>query len=94
LNTNTLPKDVSREDALRFISNSASYGNLCLFVGSGFSKAVLNDESQDVALSWGELLEQASKKLSIDYESIPKEGVSYPEIASRVCQKYSQRKHQ
>jgi hypothetical protein len=80
----------TREDVLRFISKSASYGNLGLFIGTGFSKAVLNDNDSQIALSWGELLEQVSEKLEIDYESIPKEGVGYPGVATILCSIYAQ----
>lgn len=83
----------SRKEALEFISRSASFGNLGAFIGAGFSKAVLNDEFDKIALSWGELLEKASEKLGVDYESIPKDGVSYPEIASIICQEYCNEKN-
>jgi len=80
--------NVSRKDVLRFISESASYGNLGLFIGAGFTKAVLND-AEEVALSWGDLLEEASSKLKVDYTKIPKEGVNFPEVASRICETYA-----
>ncbi len=80
-----LPDSPTRNNVLTFISKSASYGNLGAFIGAGFSKAVLNDGVNDVALSWGELLEQSCKKLEIDYAQIPKEGISYPDIASAIC---------
>jgi hypothetical protein len=55
-----IPEVPTRTEVLTFISKSASYGNLGLFVGAGFSKAVLNDPMK-IALSWGELLEQSAK---------------------------------
>jgi hypothetical protein len=58
----------SRTDLLTFLSDSASYGNLGLLVGAGFSKAVLNDSPDDeIALSWGELLSRAATKIGVDY---------------------------
>ena len=60
------PEVPTRTEVLTFISKSASYGNLGLFVGDGFSKAVLNDPMK-IALSWGELLERSAKKLKVDY---------------------------
>jgi hypothetical protein len=78
----------SRKEVLKFISDSASYGNLGLFVGAGFTKAVLN-ESEEVALSWADLLDQASTELGVDYAAIKKEGLSYPDIASQICQSYA-----
>ena len=87
-----LPESPTRNGVLVFISKSASYGNLGAFIGAGFSKAVPNDGLNDVALSWGELLEQSCNKLQVDYASIPKEGVSYPDIASAICNKHSESK--
>lgn len=86
---NKLPEHPSRAEVLTFISRSASYGNLGAFIGAGFSKAVVNDGTNDIALSWGELLANVAKTLSVDYEEIRKEGVSFPEIASQICEVYS-----
>lgn len=87
---NKLPESLSRKEVLEFISQSASYGNLGAFIGAGFSKAVLNNGFGDIALSWGELLEEVANSLSVDYENIWKEGVGYPEIASKLCELYSE----
>ena len=85
-----LPEKPTREEVLTFISESASYGNLGAFIGAGFSKAVLNDGRHEVALSWGDLIEAASEKLKVDYTSISKLGVGYPEIASAICKVHSE----
>lgn len=85
----TVGDNPKRDDVLKFISSSASYGNLGLFIGAGFCKAVLNDGLEEIALSWGQLLKKASEQLNVDYNAIPKEGAGYPEIASRVCQIYA-----
>lgn len=85
-----LPKNPTRQQVLTFISDSASYGNLGAFIGAGFSKAVLNDESASIALSWGDLLENASKKIGVDYNAVSKIGVGYPEIASSICKSHSE----
>lgn len=85
-----LPKLPNRLEVLAFISYSVSYGNLGAFLGAGFSKAVLNDDHEDIALSWGELLKEASKKMGVNYEEICKEGIGFPEVASIICKKYSQ----
>ena len=87
----TLPSLPTRNDVLKFLSRSASYGNLGAFIGAGFSKAVLNDDlEEEIALSWGALLEKASKKLSVDYKEIGKEGIGYPDIASAICKVHSE----
>ena len=88
----SISDDLSREEILTFIAKAASFGNLGVFIGAGFSKAVLNDEFDDIALSWGSLLRLSAEKLGIDYDAIEKEGVSYPAIASFICQKISQDK--
>lgn len=86
---NKISDTPNRSEVLKFISQSASYGNLGAFVGAGFSKAVLNDEGENIALSWGELLEKVSEEFDVKYDEIWKEGVGYPDIASKICQKYS-----
>jgi len=88
------PSDLklTRENILELLGSSSTYGNLGAFIGSGFSKAVLNDDFEYVALSWGELLEYVSKKIEVDYDKINKEGVGYPEIASQICQEYADAK--
>lgn len=86
-----IPEDPTRQQVLTFISDSASYGNLGTFIGAGFSKAVLNDNIIEIALSWGELLEKASEKLDVDYNVIWKIGVGYPEIASSICKAHSEK---
>lgn len=80
-------KNPTREELLRDISRSASYGNLGLFIGAGFCKAVLNEDC-DIALSWMELLKQSAKELEVGYDDVQKIGASYPEIASRICGLY------
>jgi hypothetical protein len=84
-----LPEKPARAEVLTFLAKSANYGNLGLFIGAGFSKAVLNENSRDkIALSWGELLEKVAKRLHVDYRSVGRPGVSYPQIASMICAKH------
>ncbi len=73
-----LGDDFTRDEVLEFLASSAVYGNLGAFIGAGLSKAVLNDDFEEIALSWGELLEQVADELGIEYEDIAKEGKSYP----------------
>src|SRR5688572_10732688 len=84
-----LPDHPSRTDALTFISQAASYGNLGAFIGAGFTKAVLN-EKKEVALSWGPLLQRAAEELNVNYESIDKAGMGYPAIASAICKAHTE----
>lgn len=87
----TLPETPTRQQVFAFLSRSASYGNLGAFIGAGFSKSILNDGGDEIALSWGDLLDKASRKLNIDYGAISKEGLSYPDIASAICKEHSER---
>lgn len=86
---NKLTETPSRNDVLKFISDSASYGNLGSFIGAGFSKAVLNDGIDDIALSWGELLKSIANSIGVNYDEIWKEGVGFPSIASQICELHS-----
>lgn len=78
----------TKEEVLQFISGSIIYGNLGLFVGAGFSKAVLNTKQE---IAW-ELLEKASDKLGIDYGTIAKDGADYPSIATQIANLYAANK--
>lgn len=82
-----LPTDLTREQVIHYISTSSIYGNLCLFIGAGFSKELVGDE----ALSWGQLLERAAEQLETKFDFSDKKliGTGYPEIASLMCRKYS-----
>lgn len=79
----------SKKELLKKISEASDFGNLGMFVGAGFSKAVLNSRVKNIALSWGELLEAASDKLSVKYDKIDINGVGYPEVASKICELHS-----
>lgn len=91
--TTTLPNEPSRADVLDFVFAASQYGNLGLFVGAGFSKAVLNGGEEEIALSWGQLLAAAAKKMKIEYAPLERVGVSYPEIASDLCRLHCAENH-
>lgn len=89
---------ISKEEIFNRIAEaSVMNGNLGLFIGAGFSMAVFDDESKELInsqirskpLSWKELLKQICVKLEIDFNSISKEYMSCPEIASEICKKLS-----
>jgi hypothetical protein len=75
----------SRNDVLKFLFESSSYGNLGLFIGAGFSKAMFASDEENIALSWGDLLEAVSKKMEVKPSTFKREGRSYPEMASALC---------
>ena len=55
----------SKSELFDFLSYSSDFGNFGLFIGSGFSKAVLNSEFNYIALSWDELLKKGAEKFEI-----------------------------
>jgi len=87
--TVTLPKEPSRADVLDFVFAASKYGNLGLFIGAGFSKAVLNRSEDEIALSWRDLLEVVSKEMKVKYASLKRDGASFPELASGLCRAHS-----
>jgi hypothetical protein len=79
----TTPK--TWDEALNFLARASIYGNLGLFVGTGFSMAVMEKDYGPVPLSWGSLIEAAASALGTNFGSIHQAGRSYPEIATAVC---------
>lgn len=84
-----LSNSPSRDEVLAYLFEASDYGNLGLFVGAGFSKAVLNTPGNIIALSWGELLARCAYRLDVDLKGLLQEGASYPELASRLCTRHS-----
>ena len=78
----------TKDDLFRTICNASRLGNLGFFIGSGFSKAVLEGNTRYQAYSWGELLKRCCEKLNVD-ESIMKSYCSYPELATNICKEYA-----
>ncbi|MCY8930465.1 hypothetical protein ABE202_17755 [Bacillus subtilis] len=78
---------ISREVVFEKLFNAFNYGNLGMFIGAGFSKAVISDDFPP-ALGWLELIKEASKKFEIEFPN-DKEliGISLPELATFVCKK-------
>lgn len=77
---------ISREEALGLISKSSIYGNLGLFIGAGMSMAILNDDWNEVGLSWKQLIYKCAEEFEINLkEDIKTDGLSYPEIASEIA---------
>ena len=89
----TLSAAPSKSELFDFISYSSDFGNLGLFIGSGFSKSVLNNEFNYIALSWDALLTKGAEKFEIEYSKIKKEGISYPDIATKICEEIAETKN-
>jgi len=86
-------KTLKREEILATIAKSSIYGNLGLFVGAGMSKAILNDDFEYIALSWGELIEKCAKSFDIALVDLDIEGLSYPDISSSLAKAIAQKEN-
>lgn len=75
-------KTLNKDDVLEKICVASRIENLGLFIGSGFSKAVMSSSNKD-AMSWLELLKTICNDFKID-DNIFKEGYTYPLIASKI----------
>jgi hypothetical protein len=82
-----LQEQPEREEVLDYLAASSAYGNLCLFIGAGFSKELVGEE----ALSWGALLQVAAAEMGVefDFSHGALAGIGYPEVASLLCQQHS-----
>lgn len=83
---------ISKEVVFEKLFNAFNYGNLGMFIGAGFSKAVINDDFSP-ALGWFELIKEVSEKCEIEFPS-EKElvGVSLPEMATSICKKLAEKR--
>lgn len=59
-----------------------------MFVGSGFTKAILQNNFEYDAYNWAELLEHCCEEMNVNKEIMKSKG-SYREIASKICKQYS-----
>jgi len=83
-----LPEKIYRRAAMKFIAQSSIYGNLGLFVGAGFSKAIMNQpEIRPVALGWLDLIIKVAKQFEVNAKELIEAGQSLPQLATVVIQK-------
>jgi len=81
---------LTREYVFHSLFNAFNYGNLGLFIGAEFSKAVVKN-SPTSALSWEDLIKKACEELNLimpDKEETI--GLSFPQIASLICEKIAE----
>ncbi len=78
---------LSREKVFESICKATRIDTLGLFIGSGFTKALLEGNRAVRAYSWSELLKRAADDFEITRD-ILNEGRPYPEIATVICQEY------
>jgi len=84
---NPTPPIRSRTDELDWIAWSSFEGSLGLFIGTGFSKAATAGR----APSFEQLLHQLSRRLNLsdDFDRVPYNRKSFPQIASQLLHDYS-----
>lgn len=82
-----MKETISKKEVLEKLFNSYIYGNLGMFIGAGFSKAITVDSTSE-ALGWNQLIEKVSINLNIDLpDNDELIGVSLPELATIMCKK-------
>lgn len=83
---------IEKEEVYQKIFKSFNYGNLGMFIGAGFSKAVIGS-GQNPALGWLEIIKKVSKTFDIEF---PQEqdlvGISLPDLATDICKKIARTK--
>ena len=83
----TATKTINREKVFESICKATRMDTLGLFIGSGFSKALMENHPYSKTYSWAELLQKAADDMGIT-RRILNEGKPYPEVASVLCQEY------
>ena len=79
--------ELTREKVLETICKATRANTLGLFIGSGFTKAMLQHNNNYKAYDWGELLSQACDKMNIT-RNVLGEGMPYPQVATTMCHEY------
>lgn len=91
INKEVIYDQLNRDSVFEKLFNSYNYGNLGMFIGAGFSKAITEGEIQP-ALNWIELIKSVSEQLGLEF---PNEnelvGVSLPELSTKLCKQLSKR---
>ena len=73
----------TKEDVFKAICNASRLGNLGFFVGSGFTKAILENNTYYEAYTWAELLKVCCEEMKIN-ENILKNKI----LILKLQQKY------
>ena len=83
---------ITKEIVFEKLFNAFNYGNLGMFIGAGFSKAIIGDDFPP-ALGWFELISEVSDKYEIEFPNDEELiGVSLPELATTICKRLSTKK--
>lgn len=79
---------LTKEDVFKKIAQAVQMDTLGLFIGSGFIKALLENNRRAHSYDWRELLNEACYKLNVSSDILSK-GLTYPQVASEICQAYA-----
>ena len=79
---------LSRDGVFESICKATRIDTLGLFIGSGFSKALLEGDNHFKSYSWSELLRRVSDDFNITRDVL-NEGKPYSEVASVICFEYA-----
>lgn len=79
---------LTKEDVFKKIAQAVQMDTLGLFIGSGFTKALLENNRRAHSYDWRELLNEACYKLNVSSDILSK-GLTYPQVASEICQAYA-----
>lgn len=79
---------LTKEDVFKKIAQAVQMDTLGLFIGSGFTKALLEYNGREQSYDWKELLVKACTKLNVPTTILSK-GLTYPQVASEICSIYA-----
>lgn len=79
---------LTKEDVFKKIAQAVQMDTLGLFIGSGFTKALLENNRGAHSYDWRELLNEACYKLHVSSD-ILSQGLTYPQVASEICRLYA-----
>ncbi|MBA3927785.1 SIR2 family NAD-dependent protein deacylase [Listeria rustica] len=78
---------IDKKEVFQEIFKACDYGNLGMFVGAGFSKAVIGES----ALGWLGIIDEARKKFELKALTDEElKGASLPELATQTCKKIAE----
>lgn len=79
---------LTKENVYKKIAQAVQMDTLGLFIGSGFTKALLENNRGAHSYDWRELLNEACYKLNVSSDILSK-GLTYPQVASEICRLYA-----
>lgn len=80
--------EITKEQVLEIICKAIQFDTLGLFIGSGFTKALLYNNPKYDAFDWKELLQKTAMQMGVK-RAVTEEGMPFPQIATTICEEYS-----